>query len=74
VGWEPRENPIVARAFRLNSTRALWLGAALMLAAGSGAAAQQDSQPGINSTQSLKLPDNLFDELSNFEAPPAVLR
>ncbi|HXS76779.1 MAG TPA: aldo/keto reductase [Terracidiphilus sp.] len=23
---------------------------------------------------SLKLPDNLFDELSNFEAPPAVLR
>jgi len=22
----------------------------------------------------LKLPDNIFEELSNFEAPPAVLR
>jgi len=45
-----------------------------MLAAGTGAAAQQDSgpdsQPAINSSQSLKLPDNL--ELFGNAMPPVV--
>jgi peptidyl-prolyl cis-trans isomerase SurA len=53
---------IVARAFRLNSTRALCAGAAVLLGFATGAAAQQQqsneqSQP-INSTQSLHLPEN----------------
>ena len=53
---------IVARAFRLNSTRALCAGAAVLLGFATGAAAQQQqaneqSQP-IKSTQSLHLPEN----------------
>ena len=52
----------MARAFRLNSTRLLLAGAALLVAAGSTAVAQQsDSQqvtPPANSTESLKLPQN----------------
>ena len=65
----------MARAFRPNSTRALWLGAALMLAASTGAAAQQagnrdSGQPAINSSQSLKLPENL--ELFGNAMPPVV--
>ena len=52
----------MARAFRLNSTRALCAGAAVLLGFATGAAAQQQqsneqSQP-INSTQSLHLPEN----------------
>jgi peptidyl-prolyl cis-trans isomerase SurA len=52
----------VARTFRPNSTRALYAGAAVLLAIASAAAAQQQaadrpSQP-INSTQSLHLPEN----------------
>jgi peptidyl-prolyl cis-trans isomerase SurA len=50
----------VARAFRLNSTRAICAGAAVLLGFGSAAAAQQadDQQPPINSTQALHLPEN----------------
>ncbi len=51
----------MARAFRLNSTRALWAGAAILIAIASAAAAQQDDaqqSPPINSTQSLHLPEN----------------
>lgn len=51
----------MARAFRLNSTRALLTGAAVLLAVASAAAAQQadDQQsPPINSAQSLHLPQN----------------
>lgn len=51
----------MARAFRLNSTRALLTGAAVLLAVASAAAAQQadDQQsPQINSAQSLHLPQN----------------
>jgi peptidyl-prolyl cis-trans isomerase SurA len=51
----------VARAFRLNSTRALCAGAAILLAIATTAAAQQandqESQP-INSSQGLHLPEN----------------
>jgi peptidyl-prolyl cis-trans isomerase SurA len=52
---------IVARAFRLNSTRVLGAGAAVLLGVATGAAAQQQSpqqSPPINSTQSLHLPEN----------------
>ena len=52
---------IVARAFRLNSTRALWVGAAISLAIATAAVAQDsDNQaaPPINSSQSLHLPEN----------------
>ena len=57
----------MARAIRLNSARLLWAGAAILLGAASGAAAQQDaeqSSPPINSSQSLHLPENpqLFGE------------
>jgi peptidyl-prolyl cis-trans isomerase SurA len=51
----------VARAFRLNSSRALWASAAFLLGLASGAAAQQSDQPAaqpISSTQSLHLPEN----------------
>jgi peptidyl-prolyl cis-trans isomerase SurA len=51
----------VARAFRLNSTRALCAGAAILLAIATTALAQQandqESQP-INSSQGLHLPEN----------------
>lgn len=52
----------MARAFRLNSTRSLCVGAAVLLGFATGAAAQQQqsneqSQP-IKSTQSLHLPEN----------------
>src|SRR5437763_9259670 len=57
-----RENTIVAAVFRVNRTRALITGAAVALAAASGAVAQETSQPGdqaaVNSSQSLKLPQN----------------
>jgi peptidyl-prolyl cis-trans isomerase SurA len=51
---------IVARAFRLNSTRAIGAGAAILLGIASAAAAQQfgDQQQSINSSQSLHLPEN----------------
>jgi peptidyl-prolyl cis-trans isomerase SurA len=52
----------VARAIRLNSSRALGAGAAIVLALATSAAAQQaggqDSRPAINSSQSLHLPQN----------------
>ncbi len=51
----------MARAFRLNSPRTLWAGAAVLLGLASGAAAQQSDQPAaepINSTQSLHLPEH----------------
>jgi peptidyl-prolyl cis-trans isomerase SurA len=47
----------VARAFRLNSTRALCAGAAVVLGLATGAAAQ-DAGNQINSSQSLHLPEN----------------
>ena len=63
----------MARAFRLNSTRALCLGAAVLLGIASGAAAQQaddqDSQP-VNSSQSLHLPEN--PELFASVMPPVI--
>jgi peptidyl-prolyl cis-trans isomerase SurA len=62
LGWESREIPIVARAFRLNSTRLLLAGAAVLLAAATAAVAQQGDQqppaPPVNSSESLKLPEN----------------
>jgi peptidyl-prolyl cis-trans isomerase SurA len=62
LGWESREIPIVARAFRLNSARLLLAGAAVLLAAATAAMAQQsgDQQPPapVNSSESLKLPEN----------------
>jgi peptidyl-prolyl cis-trans isomerase SurA len=62
LGWESREIPIVARAFRLNSTRLLFAGAAVLLAAATAAMAQEggDQQPPapVNSSESLKLPEN----------------
>jgi peptidyl-prolyl cis-trans isomerase SurA len=62
LGWESREIPIVARAFRLNSARLLLAGAAVLLAAATAAIAQQsgDQQPPapVNSSESLKLPEN----------------
>jgi peptidyl-prolyl cis-trans isomerase SurA len=51
----------VARAFRLNSTRALLAGSAVLLGAATAAMAQQaaDQQsPPVNSSQSLNLPEN----------------
>ncbi|MFL6735977.1 MAG: peptidylprolyl isomerase [Sphingomonas sp.] len=48
----------MARAFRLNSTRALWGGIAALLGLASGAAAQQGGALPIKSTQSLHLPEN----------------
>jgi peptidyl-prolyl cis-trans isomerase SurA len=52
----------VARAFRPNSTRLLFAGAAVLLAAATAAVAQQggDQQPPppVNSSESLKLPEN----------------
>jgi peptidyl-prolyl cis-trans isomerase SurA len=48
---------IVARAFRLNSTRALCAGAAIVLGLATGAAAQDTGAP-VKSTQSLHLPEN----------------
>ncbi len=51
----------MARAFRPNSSRALWAGAAILLGLASGAAAQQSDQPDgqpINTTQSLHLPEH----------------
>jgi peptidyl-prolyl cis-trans isomerase SurA len=63
----------VARAFRLNSTRALCLGAAVLIGIASGAAAQQaddqDSQP-VNNSQSLHLPEN--PELFASVMPPVI--
>jgi len=63
----------VARAFRLNSTRALCLGAAVLLGVASGAAAQvsadQASQP-VNSSQSLHPPEN--PELFATVMPPII--
>ena len=63
----------MARAFRLNSTRALCLGAAVLLGVASGAAAQvsadQASQP-VNSSQSLHLPEN--PELFATVMPPII--
>jgi peptidyl-prolyl cis-trans isomerase SurA len=52
---------IVARAFRLNSTRLLCAGAAVLLGVASAAAGQQaDDQdsPPVNSSQALHLPEN----------------
>lgn len=52
---------IVARAFRLNSTRALCAGAAILVGVATAAVAQQadeQNSPPINSTQSLHLPQN----------------
>ncbi|WP_230558715.1 peptidylprolyl isomerase [Sphingomonas segetis] len=51
----------MARAFRLNSTRALLAGSAVLLGAATAAMAQQaaDQQsPPVNSSQSLNLPEN----------------
>ena len=63
----------MARAFRLNSTRALCLGAAVLLGVASGAAAQvsadQAPQP-VNSSQSLHLPEN--PELFATVMPPII--
>jgi peptidyl-prolyl cis-trans isomerase SurA len=50
-----------ASAFRLNEARALLLGAAMVLCAGGAMAQKADppaAQPDVNSTQSLKLPQN----------------
>ena len=63
----------MARAFRLNSTRALCLGAAVLLGMASGAAAQQSSDPGpgpVNSSESLHLPEN--PELFASVMPPII--
>jgi peptidyl-prolyl cis-trans isomerase SurA len=63
----------VARVFRPNSTRALCAGAAVLLAIGSAAAAQQaadqQSQP-INTSQSLHLPEN--PEVFGTAMPPVI--
>jgi peptidyl-prolyl cis-trans isomerase SurA len=57
-----RENPNVAAVFRVNAARAVIAGAAVVLGLASAAAAQDngqpDDQPEVNSTQSLKLPQN----------------
>jgi peptidyl-prolyl cis-trans isomerase SurA len=63
----------VERAFRLNSTRALCLGAAVLLGLGTGATAQQAADQGshpINSSQSLHLPQN--PELFGNAMPPII--
>jgi peptidyl-prolyl cis-trans isomerase SurA len=52
---------IVARAFRLNSTRTLCAGAAILVGVATGAVAQQadeQNSPPVNTTQSLHLPQN----------------
>jgi peptidyl-prolyl cis-trans isomerase SurA len=65
---------IVARAFRLISTRALCAGAAVLLGVASAAAGQQtddrDSQQPINSSQSLHLPEN--PEVFGNAMPPII--
>jgi peptidyl-prolyl cis-trans isomerase SurA len=51
----------VARAFRLNSTRALLASAAVLLGVATAAVAQQEAQaptPPVKSTESLHLPEN----------------
>ena len=48
----------MARAFRLNSARLLLAGAAVLAGVGSVAAAQENDQPAVNSSQSLHLPEN----------------
>ena len=48
----------MASAFRVNRTRALIAGAAMAFVIASGALAQQASQPPVNSSKSLKLPEN----------------
>ncbi len=57
----------MAAAFRVNVTRASFVGIAIALGVGSGAVAQETAQPGqlqaggqpqVNSTQSLRLPQN----------------
>jgi peptidyl-prolyl cis-trans isomerase SurA len=63
----------VARAFRLNSTRALCAGAAVLLGLATGAAAQQaedQPSPPINSSQALHLPEN--PELFASAMPPII--
>jgi peptidyl-prolyl cis-trans isomerase SurA len=63
LGCKTKEILIVARAFRLNFTRALLASAAILTAVATGAVAQDatyapDVQPEVNSTQSLHLPEN----------------
>src|SRR5207248_2748668 len=62
VGWGSRENRIVALAFRLNSTRVWCTAAALVLAAGTSAVAQQSkaapAADAPDTTHALKLPQN----------------
>jgi peptidyl-prolyl cis-trans isomerase SurA len=58
-----RENPNVAAVFRVSGTRALIAGAIAAVAATSGAIAQRpdqqaQQQPAVNSSQSLRLPQN----------------
>ena len=57
MGWGSRENPIVAVAFQMNISRLLMASAALVGVAGSAALAQQAGTP-VNSSQSLRLPQN----------------
>ncbi len=64
---------IVARAFRLNSTRSLCAGAAILAAVATGAVAQQANQqnsPPINTSQSLHLPQN--PEVFGAGMPPVI--
>jgi peptidyl-prolyl cis-trans isomerase SurA len=64
----------VARAFRLNSTRVLWAGAAVLLGLATTAVAQQaddqDNPAPINSSQSLHLPEN--PEVFGAAMPPII--
>lgn len=60
---KPRENFYVPSALRVNRTRALIAGAAVVLGLATGAMAQnasvaQGQQPRVNSSQSLRLPQN----------------
>lgn len=48
----------MALAFRVNGTRALIAGAAVALGLASGAVAQETDQAAVNTSQSLKLPEN----------------
>jgi peptidyl-prolyl cis-trans isomerase SurA len=63
MGWGSRENLIVAFAFRLHSTRAWYLAAVLAAAAATSALAQdadeQSAPQTSNTTQGLRLPQNL---------------
>jgi peptidyl-prolyl cis-trans isomerase SurA len=74
LGWKSRENPNVVRAFRRTSTHALYAGAAILIAAATGAAAQQaddqDTNPPVNSTESLRLPAN--PQIFGNAMPPIV--